>query len=151
MNCQLAQELLIMTKTKDKVTKYVNSMMVKTAPNLSTLVGSTIGARLIAQAGSLFKLAKLSSSGIQILGAEKALFRSMKTGSRPPKHGILFQHKYIHSAPKRLRGKIARTFSSKIAIAVRIDYFKGKFDKDLITKLNDKVLQLLSKNNLKIT
>ena len=147
----LAQELLIMTKTKDKVTKYVNSMMVKTAPNLSTLVGSTIGARLIAQAGSLFKLAKLSSSGIQILGAEKALFRSMKTGSRPPKHGILFQHKYIHSAPKRLRGKIARTFSSKIAIAVRIDYFKGKFDKDLITKLNDKVLQLLSKNNLKIT
>ena len=79
------------------------------------------------------------------------IVRSMKTGSRPPKHGILFQHKYVHSAPKRLRGKIARTFSSKIAIAVRIDYFKGKFDKDLITKLNDKVLQLLSKNNLKIT
>ena len=147
----LAQELLIMHKTKDKLTKYVNLMMVKTAPNLSALAGSNIGARFIAQAGSLDKLAKLPSSGIQILGAEKALFRSMKTGSRPPKHGIIFQHKYVHSAPKRLRGKIARTFSSKIAIAVRVDCFKGKFDKDLITKLNDKVLQLLSKNNLKIT
>ena len=67
------------------------------------------------------KLARLPSSTIQILGAEKALFRALKTGSKPPKHGILFQHDDIHAAPKWQRGKIARSLASKIAIAARVD------------------------------
>ena len=75
-----------------------------------------MGARIISKAGSLARLARLPASTIQILGAEKALFRALKTGARPPKHGLLFQHPLIHSAPKWQRGKIARAVASKVAI-----------------------------------
>jgi nucleolar protein 56 len=83
-----------------------------------------VGARIISKAGSLARLATLPASTIQILGAEKALFRALKTGARPPKHGLLFQHPLIHSAPKWQRGKIARAVASKVAIAARIDYYR---------------------------
>ncbi|HKT21366.1 MAG TPA: hypothetical protein VJR06_01905, partial [Nitrososphaerales archaeon] len=75
---------------------YVESQMKKVAPNVAEVAGSTIGARLMAKAGGLDRLAILPASTIQILGAEKALFRSLRTGARPPKHGILFQHQAVH-------------------------------------------------------
>lgn len=107
---------------------YVESQMKKVAPNVSDVAGATIGARLMAKAGGLDRLAILPASTIQILGAEKALFRSLRTGARPPKHGILFQHQAVHMAPKWQRGKIARTLANKIAIAARVDYYRGSED-----------------------
>jgi nucleolar protein 56 len=104
---------------------YVESQMKKVAPNVAEVAGATIGARLMAKAGGLDRLAILPASTIQILGAEKALFRSLRTGARPPKHGILFQHQAVHMAPKWQRGKIARTLANKIAIAARVDYYRG--------------------------
>ena len=83
------------------------------APNVKGLLTASVGARLISKAGSLKKLSSLSASTIQILGAEKALFRTLKTGSNPPKHGILFQHPVIHSAPKWQRGKMARAIAAE--------------------------------------
>ena len=103
----------------------VESTMNKIAPNITNVAGATIGARLIARAGGLERMARLPASTIQVLGAEKALFRAIRTGSRPPKHGILFQHEAVHMAPKWQRGKIARTLANKIAIAARIDYYRG--------------------------
>ena len=104
--------------------------MKEEAPNVSSLTGPILGARLIALAGGLENLAKMPSSTIQVLGAEKALFRSLTTGARPPKHGVLFQHALVHGAKRSLRGKISRVLAGKIAIAARIDAFSGGYSGD---------------------
>ncbi len=120
-------ELAVKTAAeREKMAETVESTMNKIAPNITAVAGATIGARLIARAGGLERMARLPASTIQVLGAEKALFRAIRTGSRPPKHGILFQHEAVHMAPKWQRGKIARTLANKIAIAARIDYYRGE-------------------------
>jgi nucleolar protein 56 len=101
--------------------------MREVAPNTLKLTGSTLGARLIAATGSIDNLAKRSASTIQVLGAEKALFRSLRSGSRPPKHGLIFQHNEVHQAPRWQRGKIARALAGKIAIAARLDAYGGEY------------------------
>jgi nucleolar protein 56 len=106
---------------------YVDVTMEEVAPNIKSIVGSLLGARLIAIAGGLENLAKMPASTIQVLGAEKALFRALKTGTRPPKHGIIFQHTFLHQAKKWQRGKIARAIAGKLAIAARTDAFGGKY------------------------
>ena len=110
---------------REKLNEYVESAMKRISPNVAEIAGATIGARLMAKAGGLDRLATLPASTIQILGAEKALFRALRTGARPPKHGILFQHEAVHAAPKWQRGKIARTVANKVAIAARVDYYRG--------------------------
>ncbi|ABL77785.1 Pre-mRNA processing ribonucleoprotein,-binding region [Thermofilum pendens] len=110
--------------------KYIDEAMYDVAPNIRGLVGPTLGARLISLAGGLEKLARLPASTIQVLGAEKALFRALRFGARPPKHGVIFQHPYIHKSPKWQRGKIARALAGKLAIAARIDAFTGEYKAD---------------------
>ena len=104
---------------------YVESKMSVVAPNLTKLVGAELAARLISHAGSLKRLAVLPAGTIQVLGAEDAFFRFMKTGRRPPKHGIIFQYPDIRGAKKKIRGKLARSLAAKIAIAARADAFGG--------------------------
>jgi nucleolar protein 56 len=99
----------------------------------------------MAKAGGLDRLAVLPASTIQILGAEKALFRALRTGSRPPKHGILFQHQEVHMAPKWQRGKIARTLANKIAIAARVDYYRGTEDLSLKEGLDRRLERIKEK------
>jgi nucleolar protein 56 len=106
---------------------YMDASMEEVAPNVKFLVGSLLGARLIAIAGGLSNLARKPASTIQVLGAEKALFRSLKTGTRPPKHGIIFQHTLLHDAKRWQRGKIARALAGKLAIAVRSDAYGGRY------------------------
>ncbi len=108
------------------------------APNISYLVGPIIGSRLIAKAGGLKRLSKLPSGTIQVLGAEKALFRHLKDGSNPPKHGLIFQHPLIHRSPYWQRGKIARAFASKIALAAKMDEHSDKF---IAEKLKEDLLE----------
>jgi len=110
--------------------KYIDEAMYEVAPNIRSLVGSLLGARLISLAGGLSKLARLPASTIQVLGAEKALFRALKYGAKPPKHGVIFQHPLIHRSPKWQRGKIARALAAKLAIAARIDAFTGEYRAD---------------------
>ena len=105
----------------------MDSVMEEVAPNTRAIGGSLLGARLLALAGGLLNLAKLPASTIQVLGAEKALFRSLKTKARPPKHGIIFQHPLIHDAKRWQRGKIARALAGKLAIAARVDAFNGEY------------------------
>jgi nucleolar protein 56 len=93
------------------------------APNLATLLGPMIAARLLESAGSLAKLSRMPASTVQLLGAEKALFRHLREGSRPPKHGVLFLHASIHGSPAWARGKLARSLAAKAAIAARADAF----------------------------
>lgn len=123
----LAESQLSLYTYRDGLEKYIDDTMKDVAPNLRELIGAGLGGRLIALTGSLEGLAKKPASTVQVLGAEKALFRSLKTGARPPKHGIIFQHQDIHSAPRWQRGKIARALAGKISIAARVDSFGGEF------------------------
>jgi len=124
MLCKNALELY---KLREKLENYLNTIMEEVTPNIKAIVGSLLGARLISLAGGLVNLAKMPASTIQVLGAEKALFRSLKTGTRPPKHGIIFQHTMLHEAKNWQRGKIARTMAGKIAIAARADAFGSRY------------------------
>lgn len=136
----LASEVIKLSELRTNLSSTIENLMEILAPNLKNILTAIIGARLIAKAGSLLRLAQMPSSTIQIIGAEKALFRALKTGTRPPKHGLLFQHASVNSAPKWQRGKIARALSSKIAIAVRIDvYRKGGLDNSLLDKLTKRI------------
>ena len=141
----MAETMIQLTNSKDKLQKYVESTMRRIAPNMSVIAGETIGARLIAKAGGLERIAKLPSSTIQVLGAEKALFRALKTGSKPPKHGILFQHEDVHGAPKWQRGKIARSLAGKIAIAARVDAFRGEKQEGIQEKFAKRLEEIQTK------
>ena len=141
----LAEEAIKISNLKDSIAKHTERTMNRIAPNLSEVAGYSIGARLIAKAGGLDKLARLPASTIQVLGAEKALFRALRTGSRPPKHGIIFQHQAIHAAPKWQRGKIARSLAAKIAIAARIDHFRGTKEDGLKDKLEERFKEIRQK------
>ncbi|GAA5989893.1 hypothetical protein JCM11641_001963 [Rhodosporidiobolus odoratus] len=103
--------------------QYLHEKMGVVAPNLATLIGDTIGARLISHAGSLTNLSKYPASTVQILGAEKALFRALKTKGNTPKHGILFNASFVGRAGGKDKGRISRFVANKCSIACRIDCF----------------------------
>jgi nucleolar protein 56 len=125
---------------------YLEKAMDEVAPNVKALTGALLGARLIAITGGLTNLARRPSSTIQVLGAEKALFRSLKTGARPPKHGMIFQHAYLHDAKRWHRGKIARALAGKLAIAARVDAFRGKYvGEELKASLDKRIEEIREK------
>ena len=143
---EFARLLLQFHESRTRLEKYLETAMREVAPNTSTLVGPTLGARLIATAGGLENLAKRSASTIQVFGAEKALFRSLRSGSRPPKHGLIFQHKDVHQAPRWQRGKIARALASKVAIAVRLDAYHGEYrGQELLKDFEGRVKEIREK------
>jgi nucleolar protein 56 len=142
---QLAEETQRLFSLRDKLASHVEKTMREVAPNLTEVAGATIGARLIAKAGGLRRLSIMPASTIQILGAEKALYRALKSGARPPKHGILFQHAAVHSAPKWQRGKVARSVAGKLAIAARIDSFRGTRDESIMNSLQSRLDEIRQK------
>jgi len=142
----IANKLLLLHETKESLENYIENVMEQIAPNIKELIGAKLGSRLIASAGGLMKLASKPSSTIQILGAEKALYRSIRTRSKPPKHGLIFQHPQIHGSTKRLRGKIARAIAGKIAIAARIDAYGGEFQGESLKKELDKRINEILKS-----
>ena len=141
----LSKEVALLTSVRDSLAKHVEKTMNQFAPNIASVAGETIGARLIVKAGGLEKIARLPASTIQVLGAEKALFRAIRTGARPPKHGILFQHQAVHVAPKWQRGKIARSLAAKIAIASRIDAYRGTREDGLKEKFEHRLEEIKEK------
>jgi len=121
-----AKTLLNLIEFRDSLAKHIEVLVGSISPNVTAVAGPSLAAKLVARAGGVLELAKLSSSTIQVLGAEKALFRALKMGTRPPKHGIIFQHPLVHSSPRKLRGKVARVLASKISLAARMDAFRGE-------------------------
>ncbi len=113
---------------------YLNGLMKQHFPNLHAVAGSIIGAKLLAIAGDSKRLARMPSSTIQVLGAEKALFRHLKEGTKSPKYGVILKHTFIQSTPQRLRGKVARSLAAKISIAVRTDIYSKEFVGDKLRK-----------------
>jgi nucleolar protein 58 len=117
----LADQVIVYQNYRAQLSSYLESRMRAIAPNLTALVGYLVGARLIAHAGSLISLAKSPGSTIQILGAEKALFRALKTKHDTPKYGLIYHSSLIGQATGRNKGKIARMLSAKAALGLRVD------------------------------
>ncbi|MDH5460117.1 MAG: C/D box methylation guide ribonucleoprotein complex aNOP56 subunit, partial [Candidatus Bathyarchaeota archaeon] len=142
----LCKNVISLYKLRQILEDYLDTTMEEVAPNIKALTGSLLGARLIALAGGLTNLAKMPASTIQVLGAEKALFRSLKTGARPPKHGIIFQHAFLHEARKWQRGKIARALAGKLAIAARTDAFGSRYiGEELKANLDKRIEEIQEK------
>merc|ERR1711990_845220 len=118
---------------------YLEDRMKMCAPNLSSLIGDLVGARLISHAGSLTNLAKCPASTVQILGAEKALFRALKTKGNTPKYGLIFHSSFIGRAGAKNKGRISRYLANKCSIASRIDCFSEESTTIFGTKLKEQV------------
>lgn len=119
---ELARAILRLRESRQHLEEDVASAVADRAQNLSDIAGPVLAARLISRAGGLKRLAEMPSSAIQVMGAEKSLFKHLKGRAPSPKHGLIYRHPAISGAPKRLRGKAARALAGKLAIAARLDY-----------------------------
>jgi nucleolar protein 56 len=140
-----AERIKSMYEFRKELQEYIKNMMEKYAPNVTAIAGPLVGARLIALAGGLKELAFLPASTIQVLGAEKALFKHLTRNTPPPKHGVLFNHPYVQKLPKKLRGRMARTLAAKIAIAAKVDAFGHYYIGDKLKKEIDKRFEELKR------
>ncbi|KAI0829363.1 Nop-domain-containing protein [Trametes gibbosa] len=125
----LCDQVIAISSYRTQLAEYLRNRMNAIAPNLTALVGDLVGARLISHAGSLLSLAKHPASTIQILGAEKALFRALKTKHDTPKYGLIYHASLIGQAPPKLKGKMARMVATKAALSVRVDALTDADDK----------------------
>ena len=142
----LARTVNDITEYRANLAEYLKNRMAAVAPNLTILIGELVAAKLIAHSGSLMNLAKQPASTIQILGAEKALFRALKTKKNTPKYGLIYNASVVGQAKNNLKGKISRTLANKCALCVRYDALgedqNGKLGSDARTFM-DKRLKLL--------
>jgi nucleolar protein 56 len=118
-----AERVVSLANYRKTLHSYLVSKMSVVAPNLAALIGEIVGARLISHAGSLTNLSKYPASTVQILGAEKALFRALKTKGNTPKYGLLYHSSFIGRAGQKNKGRISRFLANKCSIASRIDNF----------------------------
>lgn len=122
-----ATRVVKLSEYRKQLAEYLHQKMECVAPNLQVLIGDQVGARLISHAGSLTNLAKYPASTVQILGAEKALFRALKARTNTPKYGLLYHSSFIGRAGLKNKGRISRFLANKCSIASRIDCFLGEF------------------------
>jgi nucleolar protein 56 len=137
-----ANSIYSLYKSKNKLEEFIDEKIKEIAPNMYDVAGANLAAKLIAHTNGLENLAKLPSSTIQIIGAEKAIFRHLKTGENPPKHGLIFQHPSIRGSNWWVRGKLARTVASKITIAARKDAFSNEYDPNLKLELDERIEEI---------
>mmetsp|Transcript_10056 Transcript_10056/g.24611 ORF Transcript_10056/g.24611 Transcript_10056/m.24611 type:complete len:566 (-) Transcript_10056:179-1876(-) len=137
------QRMVKLAEFRKQLASYLTDKMTVVAPNLSTLIGDTVAARLISKAGSLTNLAKAPASTVQILGAEKALFRALKTKGNTPKYGLIYHSTFIGRADAKNKGRISRYLANKCSIATRIDSFADEPSNAYGIKLRDQVEERL--------
>ncbi|MBI4176478.1 MAG: hypothetical protein HY518_04685 [Candidatus Aenigmarchaeota archaeon] len=141
-----SKSLAAMFEAKRQLTGYIEALSSETIPNMSAVGGELLASRLVALAGGLEKMSRMPSSTVQLLGAEKALFRHLKGGGKAPKFGILFGHPHIQNAPKELKGKVARLIAAKLSIASRVDYFsKDNRGEKMRKELDEEVKSVLGR------
>ena len=140
---QVAREILSLTNLRTQLMKDVSRKADEVIPNMSALVGGLVAARLVSRAGGLSLISRMAASSIQVLGAESALFSHIRAGTPSPKHGLIFQHRRVHNAPRDVRGKLARILASKLAIAARLDAFRGELDEAFLADANEKIDKIM--------
>lgn len=129
----------------DRTEAYIQGIVEQTCPNMCAMLGGPLAARMVSLAGGLERLASLPSSTVQLLGAEKAMFRSIRSGKKGPKHGVIYQHPAVHRAPYWQRGKIARALAGKVLIAAKIDQYHGEFAGDRLNAELEKRVEEIKK------
>ncbi len=142
-----SKKILEMYQLRESLAKYLDKTLREVAPNLRELAGPQLSAKLIARVGGLDKLSKMSSSTLQLIGAEKSLFRYLhsKGKGRSPKYGLIFMHPLIQNAPNDKRGKVARVLSSKFSIAAKMDFYSKEYKGDQLKHdLQERVKEILS-------
>lgn len=141
---EFAMQLSSLMKLKKEKESYVRSTAKEIAPNFSYLIDEILAARMISSAGSMEKLSRMSAGTMQLLGAEKALFRHMKNRqAKPPKYGMLFETSYVKNAPEDRKGKAARIVASYLYKAAKIDYYSKRDEKEKLKKEMEKELGVL--------
>ena len=130
----LCDEVIQMTEYRATLYEYLKNRMTAVAPNLTVLVGELVGARLIAHAGSLLNLSKQPASTVQILGAEKALFRALKTKHDTPKYGLIYHAQMVGQSSQKCKGKASRWLAAKAALAIRVDALGEDVDTEMSLK-----------------
>lgn len=145
---KFSQRCVELINFRESLNDYLNQRMNAVAPNLSALVGDIVGSKLIAHAGSLSNLSKYPASTIQILGAEKALFRALKTKGKTPKYGLIFNSTFIGRAQQKNKGRISRYLANKCSIACRVDCYSeaptNKFGESLKEQMEERLKFLSS-------
>jgi len=140
---KFSQRCVDLIAFREALTEYLSQRMNAVAPNLSALIGDIVGSKLISHAGGLTNLAKYPASTIQILGAEKALFRALKTKGKTPKYGLIFNSTFIGRAQQKNKGRISRYLANKCAIASRVDSFSEnptkKFGESLKEQMEERL------------
>ena len=125
---ELADQIIEMYAYRESLSTYLKNRMQAVAPNLSSMIGEVVASRLISKAGSLINLAKLPASTIQILGAEKALFKALKTKNNTPKYGLIYHASLVGAAEPKIKGKISRSLAAKSALCIRYDALGESLD-----------------------
>jgi len=142
-----ASEINRLFKLKSDLSKYLDNLLKEVAPNTADITGSLLTAKLISKAGGLEKLARMTSSTIQLLGSERALFRSLHSQGKisTPKYGYIVTHTLVQNSPPTLKGKVARVLAAKISLAAKIDFYSKEYRGDKLKKdLQERVKEILS-------
>ena len=137
---EILDEIDQLAERRSSLAKKVSAKASEVLPNCSALSGGLVAARLAAEAGGIRDLALMPGSAIQVLGARNALFCHLSNASPPPKHGLVYQYRGVHGSRKEKRGKVARVLAAKLAIAARIDYYRGEPDPIFIAKAQETIL-----------
>jgi len=141
-----SSSILALYSLRERMEKYLEKIVKEIAPNTTALAGPILAAKLIAKAGSLEKLAKSTSSTIQLIGSEKALFRYLHGKGKLPKHGLIFMSPYVQKAPEKYRGKVARALASKLSMAAKIDFYSKEDRSEKLKKeLEERIKEILTK------
>jgi len=152
---ELCGQIIFLSEYRSSLSEYLRNRMMTIAPNLTIMVGELVAARLISHAGSLVSLAKMPGSTIQIFGAEKALFRALKTKHETPKYGLIYHASLVGQANAKLKGKISRSLASKCALCVRVDALGENTNGEIGNKckkiLESRIAALESGNSGKIS
>ena len=141
----IAARILEFYKLRDDLSEQLEKILKEVAPNFTELAGPMLSAKLIAKAGGLEKLAKMPSSAIQLMGAEKSLFRFLHGKGKSPRFGLIYNHPFVLNAPEKFKGKVARILASKLSIAAKLDFYSKEYKGDKLKKeLEEKVKKALS-------
>lgn len=139
---EISQSGTRMCDLRGQLSSFIQERMVTVMPNTVSLVGPDLASEILYLSGGLKNLVRYPASTIQVLGADKALFKHMRSGTPSPKHGVIFKYSGISSLPPKKRGRVARTLANKLAITVRSDYFKGSVDiEEMKQKIDERMVE----------
>ena len=135
----ICRDISKLKESRSHIAKSVASLSNKIMPNISSICGPIVAARLLSAAGGRNHLASMSASSLQVLGAGPSLFSHIRSGTPPPKHGIIYGYKGVHHSKRRVRGRVSRVLACQLVIAARIDFYRGTEDKAFLIVAEERI------------